>query len=212
MAQPTVLPAELRPLAGKNSLKQIRREGKIPAIMYGRETGNEPIQLDEKEFMQFLKRHGPGGIVELQLNGDRGAAVIKELQRDPVSGRIMHLDFQRISMQDKIHVAVPVVIVGEPAEVVDQGGVIEQQLAELTLTCRADHLPDQIPVDISGLQIGQMIQVSDLQLPEGVETTQSADSVVVAVTRSARGRGAEAEEAAAAAGAGEAAGEAAPAA
>src|SRR5205823_3842661 len=102
MAQPTVLPAEPRTLEGKSHLTRLRREGKIPAVMYGREISNTPILLDGKAFEQFLKRHGASGIVEVQIGADRGAAVIKEVQRHPVSGRVLHLDLQRISMQDRI--------------------------------------------------------------------------------------------------------------
>jgi large subunit ribosomal protein L25 len=198
MAQVTAIPAELRTQSGKSHRTQLRREGKIPATMYGREVQNTPIQLDERDFMQFLKRHGPSGIVELQLDGDRGAAVIKEVQRHPLTGRVLHLDFQRISMQDRIHAPVPLVLVGEATAVTDEDGVIEQQFSELTVTCRADHLPAQISIDISGLQIGQSIHVSDLTLPEGVETAQSPDTVILSATRSAAGRQAEAAEAEAA--------------
>ncbi len=198
MAELTVLPAEPRTLEGKSHITRLRREGKIPAIMYGRLTPNTPIQLDGKMFEQYLKRHGASGIVELQIGADRGAAVIKEVQRHPINGRVVHLDLQRISMQDRITSAVPVTLTGGTSAVEDQGGVIEHQLTELTVTCQADHLPDQITVDISHLQIGQAIHVSDLGLPEGVETAQSPDTVVVAASMSAAGRGAEAAEAEAA--------------
>jgi large subunit ribosomal protein L25 len=199
MAQLTVLPAEPRTLEGKSHITHLRREGKVPAIMYGRETPNTPIQLDGKAFEQFLKRHGASGIVELQIGADRGAAVIKEVQRHPITGHVLHLDLQRISMQDRITSAVPVVLTGGTAAVEDQGGVVEHQLTELNVTCRADHLPNQITVDISQLQVGHSIHVSDLKLPEGVETAQSPDTVVVAATMSAAGRGVEAAEAEAAA-------------
>lgn len=197
MAQLNALIAEPRTLEGKSYRTRLRREGKIPAVMYGRETQNTPIQLDGKTFEQFLKRHGASGIVELQIGADRGAAVIKEVQHDPITGGVVHLDLQRISMQDRITAPVPIAITGNAAAVLDQGGVIEQQLAELTVTCQADHLPDQITVNISALQIGHAIHVSDLALPEGVETAQSPDTVVVAATMSAAGRGEAAAEAAA---------------
>lgn len=198
MAELNALPAELRSLEGKSHRTRLRREGMIPAIMYGRETENTPIQLNGKAFEQFLKRHGASGIVELQIGTDRGAAVIKEVQHDPVSGRVVHLDLQRISMQDRITAPVPISITGDATSVADQGGVIEQQLTELTVTCQADHLPAQVTVDISELQIGHAIHISDLELPEGVETAQSPDTVIVAATLSAAGRGEAAAEAAAA--------------
>src|SRR5438445_12371237 len=137
MPQITVLPAGLRTLEGKSHLTHLRREGKIPAIMYGRATPNTPIQLDGKAFEQFLKRHGASGIVELQIGADRGAAVIKEVQRHPITGRVLHLDLQRISMQDRITSAVPIVLTGDTAAVTDAGGSIEQQLTELNLASPA---------------------------------------------------------------------------
>ena len=199
MAQPTVLSAELRNLEGKNQLTRLRREGKIPGVMYGREVNNTPILLDGKTFEQFLKRHGASGIVQVQIGTDRGAAMIKEVQRHPISGRVLHLDLQRISMQDRITAPVPVVLTGDSSAVTDASGILEQQLSELTVTCQADHLPDQIIVDVSGLQIGHAIHVSDLELPEGVEASQSPDTVVVAAAMTAAGRGVEAAEAEAAA-------------
>src|SRR5437660_11326472 len=135
MAQITVLPAGLRTLEGKSHLTHLRREGKIPAIMYGRETPNTAIQLDGKAFEQFLKRHGASGIVELQIGTDRGAAVIKEVQLHPITGRVLHLDLQRISMQDRITSAVPLLLVGDASVVKDQGGIIEQHLSELSVSC-----------------------------------------------------------------------------
>jgi len=208
MAQLNALAAEIRPLGGKSARLRLRQEGKIPAVMFGRETENTPIALDAKTFDQFLKRHGPSGIVELQIGTDRGAAVIKEVQRHPITGRVLHLDLQRISMQDRITAAVPLVLTGDTSAVTDQNGMIEQQISELTVSCQADHLPEQIIVDLSGLQIGHAIHVSDLKLPEGVEAVQSPDTVIAAATMTAagRGQGAAETEAAEAAGA-EAAGE-----
>jgi large subunit ribosomal protein L25 len=196
MAQLTALPAVLRELGGKSALLRLRQQGKIPAVMFGRATENTPIALDAKMFEQFVKRHGPSGIVELQIGADRGAAVIKEVQRHPITGRVLHLDLQRISMQDRITAAVPLVLVGDASAVKDQGGIIEQHLSELSVSCQADHLPDQIAVDISGLQIGHSIHVSDLTFPEGVEPAQSPDTVVAAAAMTAAGRGLSAAEAA----------------
>jgi large subunit ribosomal protein L25 len=199
MAQPTLLPAELRTLQGKSHLTRLRREGMIPAVMYGREVENTPILLDAKMFEQFLKRHGASGIVEVQIGSDRGAAMIKEVQRHPVSGRVLHLDLQRISMQDRITAPVPIVLTGDTSAVTNVGGIVEQPLTELTVTCRADHLPDQITVDVSGLQIGHSIHLADIELPEGVETSQTPDAVIASATMTGAGRAVEAAETEAAA-------------
>src|SRR5688572_8545857 len=209
MAQLTKLAAEPRSLGGKSALRGLRRDGKVPGVMYGRETESTAIALDSKTFDQFVKRHGATGIVELEIGVDRGAAMIKEVQRHPVTGRVLHLDFQRISMQDRITSAVPVILVGDTTAVTAEGGMIEQQLSELTVTCQADHLPEQIQVDVSGLTLGHSITVADLNLPEGVETAQAPDAVVAAATITAAARGQEAAETAETA---PAAGEAAPAA
>jgi large subunit ribosomal protein L25 len=196
MAQPATLSAEPRRLAGKSLLTQLRREGKIPGVMYGHKQTNTPIQLDGKSFEQFLKRHGPGGLIEVELGADRELTMIKEVQHHPVTGRVLHLDLLRVSMEDRIHAEVPIVLTGDTIAVTDNAGVIEQQLTELSVVCRADHLPEQIVIDLSELQVGQTITVADLSLPEGVEATHSPDAVVVAATRTAAGRGVEAAEAA----------------
>jgi large subunit ribosomal protein L25 len=196
MAQPTALPAEPRSLGGKSALRHLRQEGKIPGMVYGKKMDATPVQLDGKTFEHFLKRHGSGGLVELQVQDAGGPAVIKEVQRHPVSGRVLHLDFQHVSMEDTITAHVPLVLTGDTTDLVANGGIVEQQITELTVHCRADHLPDQIVVDISNLEIGHGITIADLQLPEGVDTPQSPDTVVVAATMSSAGRGLAAEEAA----------------
>ncbi len=196
MAQQSALAAEPRALEGKSALTRLRREGKIPGVVYGKSMEATAIQLDGKTFDQYMKRHGASGIVDLQLTGDRAPAVIKEVQRDPISGRVLHLDLQRISMQDQITSAVPLALIGDTSAVTTLGGMIEQPLTELSVNCQADRLPEQITVDISGLLIGHTITVADLVLPDGVETAQSPDTVIAAATMTSAGRGIAAAEAA----------------
>jgi len=205
MAQPTTLNAEPRTLGGKSHLTQLRRQGKIPAVLYGHKQDTTPIQMDAKTFDQFLKRHGPGGLVELQFDSERELTMIKEIQHHVVSGQVVHVDLQRVSMEDQIHASVPIILTGDTSAITDNGGVMEQLLTDLSVVCRADHLPEQILVDISGLEVGHSINVGTLSLPEGVEAQQASDAIIVAAHRSAASRGeataeaAEAVEAAAAA-------------
>src|ERR687888_2650326 len=113
MLQMTAFPAEPRTLGGKSELLRLRRQGKVPAIMYGRQVGNVPTALDARTVDQYVRRHGASGIVEVHCGSDRGPALIKEVQRDRITGHVLHLDLQRVSMEDRITATVPVVLAGQ---------------------------------------------------------------------------------------------------
>jgi large subunit ribosomal protein L25 len=193
----------------KGALRRLRREGQIPGIIYGKQQEPCPVQVGARELQQALRGHGQSALLELSLGGERVTAVIKEVQHDPVTGRLSHLAFQRVSLGDTITAQVPLVFIGDTAAVTDQGGVIEHPASEVTVSCRADHLPESITVDLSGLTLGSNLRVADITPPEGVEIVTNPEQVIAATSVSAAAREEAGAEAAAAA---EAAPEAAPAA
>jgi large subunit ribosomal protein L25 len=202
MAQVVPVPAEERPLGRKTDLKQARRDGKVPAVLYGKGIDPRTLQLPAKEVETAIRRHGHGAILELNLGGGENlTAIIKEMQLHPLSGHLSHLGLQNIRMSDTIHTTIPVVLVGGNTTVEDAGGMIEQQLTDLPVTGRADRLPESIPVDISAMAMGDTLRVGDIQLPEGITTATDPDQVVAttSVSAAARQEAAEAAEAAAAA-------------
>jgi large subunit ribosomal protein L25 len=198
MADQVALRAEPRQTGLKGELRRLRREGKIPGILYGKQQEPRAIQVAARELEHALHQHGLSALLDLTVNGERATAVIKEVQHDPITGRLSHLGLQRVSLEDTISAHVPLVFTGDTTAITDQGGVIEHPASEVTVSCRADHLPESITVDISGLRLGESLRVADLTPPEGVTITTNPEQVVAATSVSAAARQEAADEAAAA--------------
>jgi large subunit ribosomal protein L25 len=183
--------------AHKGALKRLRREGQIPGVLYGKKQEPLLVQVGAKELQTALRGHGQSGFLELALNGERVTAVIKETQHDPVTGRLSHLAFQRVSAADRVTTHVPLVFVGDTSAITDHGGVIQHPASEVTVSCRADHLPESIVVDLSALTIGSSLRVADITAPEGVDIVTNPDQVIAATSVSAAAREEASAEAAA---------------
>lgn len=207
MADLIAVRIEPRDDAHKGTLKRLRREGQIPGVLYGKKIDPRPVQVGARDLQHALRGHGQSALLELSLGTEKVTAVIKEVQHDPVTGRMSHLAFQRVSLDDTITAQVPLVFTGDTSTVTDQGGVISHPASEVTVSCRADHLPESITVDLSSLTIGASLRLADITLPDGVELVTNADQVIAAISVSAAAREEERAEAVAA----EAAAEAAPA-
>jgi large subunit ribosomal protein L25 len=198
MADQVALRAEPRQTGLKGELRRLRREGKIPGVLYGKQEEPRAIQIAARELEHALHQHGQSALLDLTVNGERATAVIKEVQHDPITGRLSHLGLQRVSLEDTISAHVPLVFTGDTTAITDEGGVIEHPASEVTVSCRADHLPESINVDISGLRRGDSLRVADLKPPEGVTITTNPEQVVAATSVSAAARQEAADEAAAA--------------
>ncbi len=169
---------------GKGVARKLRQVGRIPAVYYGR--GEEPIPLvvTLRELEDVIDRaEGSNVIVDLKVEGDAGAdrkALIREIQRDPVVGNILHLDLQHISLTERIVVEVPIVLLGTPIGVKDGGGILEHLLREVEVECLPTDIPSRLEVDVSGLNIGDSLHVSDLKADRVVIRTE-ADRAIAAV-------------------------------
>lgn len=169
---------------GKGVARKLRQVGRIPAVYYGR--GEEPIPLvvTLRELEEVIDRaEGSNVIVDLKVEGDAGAdrkALIREIQRDPVVGNILHLDLQHISLTERIVVEVPIVLLGTPTGVKDGGGILEHLLREVEVECLPTDIPSRLEVDVSGLNIGDSLHVSDLKADRVVIRTE-ADRAIAAV-------------------------------
>jgi len=183
MAQRPELSATPRASGRKALLTALRREGKIPGVLYGR-GDPAPIAMDARQVREFLRHHAASALIDLEVDGDRTTAIFKQVDHDPVTGQVSHFDLQRIALTDTITAHVPLVFSGVE-EVEREGGVLTYQTSELTVHCRADHLPETIPVDVSSLRVGDLLRVENLTIPEGVQVTQGADQVVVTCTSGA---------------------------
>lgn len=174
------LAAEPRSEAGTGAAKRLRREGKIPAVVYG-EGGAEPIVLDDRTFRHATHGRSLVTIYDLAVAGGKAStAIIKEIQRHPLRDEILHVDLQRIGMNERIHAALPVHLTGEPVGV-KMGGVMQHALWEVEISALAKDMPAAVQVDVSELNVGDSIPVSALEFPEGVDVLTSPEAVVVSV-------------------------------
>lgn len=169
MSDTLTLPAETRERAGKGASRALRREGRTPAVIYG---GNEePLAIHVEEKL-LIKQLGTGhffnSIVELEVGGKTVRTLPKDVAFHPVNDRPLHADFLRLSANATIHVNVPVIFANEEASPgLKRGGVLNIVRHELELICQADKIPDDIAIDVTGLEVGASIHISHVKLPEG---------------------------------------------
>jgi len=195
---------EARETTGKGAARQLRQQGLVPGVVYGGGRGATPIAFDVAKFERLLATSHSGVNTLIDLAGDSAASgrtvIAKELQREAVRGRITHVDFYEIDLKTKIEVEVPIHLTGTPLGVVN-GGVLDQQLRELELMCLPNAIPDSIEVDVSGMDLGSTLHVSDLVIPPGVDLMSESDLTVatVLIPRGLRDEAAAAPDAAAAA-------------
>ena len=172
MSDTLTLPAETRERAGKGASRALRRSGRVPAVVYG---GNEQpltIHVEEKELRRQLGTgHFFNSIVEVSVGGQTVRTLPKDVAFHPVSDRPLHADFLRVSKDAKVHVNVPVVFANEEASPgLKRGGVLNIVRHDLDLVCAPDSIPDDVVIDVTGLEIGASIHISHVTLPAGVES------------------------------------------
>ncbi|MGH2635834.1 MAG: 50S ribosomal protein L25/general stress protein Ctc [Actinomycetota bacterium] len=199
------LVATKREEAGKGVARRLRAGGRVPAVLYGH--GMDPIGLsvDAKElFHLFHTGAGTNVLVDLVVDGNEHLAMPREIQRDHIKGRFVHVDFLVVRRDEKITISVPIRVVGESVGV-KAGGVVEHHLWELQVECLPTNVPEAIEADISALEIGDGLRVSDLVAPEGATILTNVEDSVVLVTQPQMAVELEEEEEAAEAAEGEAA-------
>ena len=178
------LNAQPRKTQGKQEAGRLRRTGTIPGIVYGIDQAVQLVQLNEHDLVMFLKGHtSEHFLVDLTVEGDKPCkALIKEIQRHPVSGRIIHVDFNSISMARKLRIEVPVKLIGEPVGVAQQGGVLDHMVRAVLVECLPADIPEQFTLDVTGLHIGERLTVANVVVDKTKATILSApDLAIVAV-------------------------------
>ena len=176
------LNVEVRAAKGsKKELSTLRADSRIPAVVYGGEKGPVNIALSEKDLMAARRKGGVNAILHLKHEKGTETVVVKELQRHPVTDRPVHADFQRISLTQKIDAKVPLNIVGEAIGVKVGGGMLTHELRELHIKALPTAIPQHIDVDISALELHQMLTVKDLKLAVGIDVLDAKDQVIVRV-------------------------------
>ena len=179
----------LRDKTGTSASKQIRAQGRIPAVLYGKEV-NRTLSVDDKE-MRILLRKAAGSSSLMRLIGESGEdelVLIKELQEDKIRDNILHIDFVEVKRGEDLQTSVPLNFVGEAEGVKTEGGILEVVANEVEIRCRPSKLPSSIELDISNLGLGENLQIKDLPEMDGVAFTSGEDTILVSCVGSASGR------------------------
>jgi large subunit ribosomal protein L25 len=172
---------------GKNANRQLRAKGLVPAVVYG--AGRDPlaIQVDKRTLLDLMRStegHNPVFLLQLAGTDKSRHAMIREMQVHPVSRHVLHVDFQRVIMTEKVRVAVHVELVGVPVGVKVDGGLLDFVTREVHVECTPDKIPAKLSVDVSELHIGQHVEAKDLSLPDGVTLTDEPGRVIASVGHS----------------------------
>jgi large subunit ribosomal protein L25 len=172
-----------REQTGKGANRRLRGTGQIPAVVYG--TGGDPlaIQVDDRKVHRLIKSSGENAVFLLRLQGTDQSrhTMIREIQWDPLTGKLVHIDFQRVKMDEVVRVHVPIELVGTPLGVKNEGGLVDFVTREIEVECLPGDIPDRISFDISELHVGQHVEAADLPVPEKVTLVTEAGRVIAAV-------------------------------
>lgn len=167
---------------GKGAARQLRREGFIPCIIY-KSGKSAPIQIASKEILPFMNIATREKLfVTLKFNEGEKQAILQDYQVDPITGKLLHVDFMEVSATEKIRVTVPVVLMGEPIGVKQDKGVLQHGISEIEIEAIPEKIPGHIEVDVSQLEVGDAIHVRDIKFEEGIKVLSEPDEVIATVT------------------------------
>jgi large subunit ribosomal protein L25 len=166
----SLLEAQARDAGTKNDARRVRREGKIPAVVYGAGREAMPVSVDPRQVSRILHSEtGHNSVFDLALDGERTKAMIVDWQYEPIKGSLLHIDLKRIAMDQKLKVNIPIELVGEPAGVKQQGGILEQIAREVEVECLPGDIPNEIELNVSELVFGTVLRISDLPKNEKIK-------------------------------------------
>ncbi|MGH8677647.1 MAG: 50S ribosomal protein L25/general stress protein Ctc [Burkholderiales bacterium] len=179
--------ASPRSVQGTGASRRLRQSGKVPAIVYGADKPAEVVELNHNALLLQLKQESfHASILTMTLDGKKERVLLRDVQMHPFKKQVLHVDFQRVSANQKIHIEVPLHFIN--AEIAPgvklSGGIVNHVMNEVEISCLPDDLPEFIEVDLSGLELGHSVHLSDLKLPQGVESVQlvrEEDAVVATV-------------------------------
>lgn len=177
------LSGSVRENRGKGVARSLRTSGRVPAIIYGHGREPQSLSIDTRELEKLLSHiSAENTVIDLSVDGKSARTLIREIQRHPFKKQILHVDFQELVAGEKVIVRVPIVLMGVPAGVRMDGGVLDQTLRELEVEVDPAHIPNHVEVDVTELTIGSSVHVSDITLPEGVEIVGDEDASVCVVS------------------------------
>src|SRR5262245_52272897 len=183
MTKELTLEVQPRTDHGKNANRRLRAAGKVAGVVYGLELPPQKVQLERRSIVTMLREGATeNSIFLLRMTGsDDHHTMIRELQVDPIDRRILHIDFQRIDLTERVTVRVAVEIVGVPEGVKNEGGLLDFVTREVEVECLPTEIPDKLTLDVSALHVGQHSEAKDLVLPEGVTLADEPNRVIVSV-------------------------------
>ena len=182
-----VLNTEEKTTIGSRSSRRLRRDGKVPGVLYGLGQDPEIFSVDYGDLRGALTTDaGLNALIQLNVNGTNQLSILKSLQRHPVKDEVIHVDFVRIDPNQELAVEVPIVLEGVAKKVTDQNGMVDQTMFSLSVLSLPDSIPNELTADVSELEINDAIRVSDVVLPEGVRTEVDPEEAIAVgtVTRS----------------------------
>ena len=174
-----LLEAKQRTPGTKNDARRVRRDGKIPAVVYGAGKQAVSVSVDPRQVSRILHSEtGHNTVFDLTLDGERTKAMIVDWQYEPIKGSLLHIDLKRIAMDQKLRVSVPIELIGEPAGVKQQGGILEQIAREVEVECLPTDIPNAVELNVSELVFGVVLRVSDLPKNDKVKFLSDPDQPV----------------------------------
>lgn len=181
-AEQNFLEAQPRTPGTKNDARRVRKQGKVPAVVYGAGKDAMPVSVDPRQVSRILHSvTGHNTVFDLAVDGERTKAMIVDWQYEPIKGSLLHIDVKRIAMDQKLKVNVPIELIGEPAGVKQQGGILEQITREVEIECLPGDIPNQIELDVSELVFNMVLRVADLPKSDKLKFLTDADQPVAHV-------------------------------
>ena len=180
------LTATSRDVLGKK-VRFLRRQGITPANLYGHQIKSVPLQIDTLELKHTLARAGKSSLISLKLDGTKRPrmVIVRDVQREPVSGGLLHVDLYQVKMEEKVKLEVQLVLVGDAPAIRDRGGILVQNMNAIEVECLPANMPQRIEVDLSVLQeIDQAVHVKDLSIDENVSVLSDPEQAIVQIARS----------------------------
>jgi large subunit ribosomal protein L25 len=173
------LSANSRDLKGKGAARTLRRQGQVPAVIYGHGRDPQSLALNARDLDKLLSHiQAESTVIEVTVGGHTAKTLIREIQRHPIKRQILHVDFQALVAGEKVTVSIPIVLTGTPEGVRLEGGVLDQTLREIEIEVDPSSIPDHIEYDVTNMVIGDSVHISDLKVPEGVEVQDDPETSV----------------------------------
>lgn len=183
MAEKIIVKAEKREELGKNAARRLRAAGKLPMVVYGGSTESVAVAADLKDVAAILRTEtGVNTVFSLDVAGDVNDVIFQDRQIDPLKGRLTHADLRRFAKGEKIEMTVPVHLIGEPAEPLEEGAVLTQAIREIKVLCEPTKTPESIELDVTGLTAEKSLHVSDIKVDSGIEVVDDPETVIASIT------------------------------